>query len=95
MLQVNVQPIETGTVSVVISHDELHATGSNFSYMVHNPIELKSVVPSHGHDVGNTVVQVRGSNFIRSSSLKCQFASASVNAIWLSANSIECIERGV
>ena len=90
-LQVHVQPIATGKVSIVVSHDELHATGSSFSYMVHNPIQLKAVEPSHGHDIGNTVVQVRGSNFMRSSSLKCQFASAAVDAIWLSPNSIECI----
>ena len=91
LLRVMVQPMTTGRVSVVISHDELHVVGSSFNYMVHNPVQIHSVEPSHGHDVGNTVIQVRGSNFIRSSTLKCQFASTAVEAMWLTPSSIECI----
>jgi len=90
-LLVRVQPLTVGTVSIVISHDELHTMGSAFSYMAHDPIVLESVQPSHGHDVGNTVVLVQGSNFIRSSTLKCQFGSTSVEAIWFSPSTVECI----
>jgi hypothetical protein len=55
---------------------------------------VESVTPSSGRSEGGTLVSVRGSGFVESSSLSCRFGSRVVLGTFVSSSEVLCVSPG-
>jgi hypothetical protein len=61
----------------------------NFTYMVDAAVE--EIRPGHGSYLGNTVVDVFGTHFVRSSTLVCIFGLRKVKASFVNSTFVKCV----
>jgi len=85
--------IDDGTVDVDVSLSS-SSFFEGFSSVQHVYTALPSItrsVPSAGVDEGGTVLTVTGKDFASTSLLRCRLGAVEVDAIWKSANTLECV----
>ena len=79
----------TNAVEVSVNNQVFTANAVQFQHIATETVT--TVSPLFGLTVGNTLVQVSGTNFFNSPLLTCAFGTARVSAIYLSATRVTCM----
>ncbi len=74
-----------------VSNNAKDFTSSGLTYWRQPDASVHKIVPDRGLATGQTLVFVRGSNFVNTTALRCKFESLEVRATYISSRLVTCI----